>query len=414
MTLFRIISFLTGYITVVIRGNAPERLINMASTRGIWLWNIKWVSQDRIMASIRLSAVRPLRHIARETGCRFSVEGRYGFPFFISRLKRRKTMVAGAFLFLVLLYMLSSFVWFIDVTGNVTVKDSEVLKAARQAGLSTGVLKWNLDTKRVERAIQDNLSRVSWAGVQIKGTRVVVQIVEKKLPPGIDNRPANIVAIKDGLVKEILVLKGHPAVAEGQTVKKGQVLISGEIPPPEINEENKEQDAVEEEPVPEGQPQYVHAQGIVRARTWYEGYGEVPLIQTGTRRTGNRVSRVCIKIRNKEIILAGPEKIPFKKYDQDINTKRLPAWRNLSIPVEINTEQYFELKSFTEKRSITQARDNALQMALNDAKKKLPDNARVLNREVKRIGAGNRENVVRMKVLIETLENIGMEEPFTP
>lgn len=415
MTLFKIVSFLTGYVTVVVRGAAPERLINMASSRGIWLWNIKWVSQDRIMASIRLSGLRPLRHIARETGCRFSIEGRFGFPFFMSRMRRRKTMVAGAILFLVLLYMLSSFVWFVEVTGNVTVKDTEVLEVARKAGLSAGVLKWNLDTKKVEKAIEDNLTKVSWAGVHVKGTRVVVEIVEKKLPPeGVDNNPTHIVAEKDGLIKEILVLRGHPAVEEGQTVKKGQVLISGEIPMPGVNEETTGEERKEEEQARQGQPQYVHAQGIVRARVWYEGYGEAALVEEGTRRTGNEVSRVCIKIRDKEIILAGPEKIPFKKYYQDINTKRLPAWRNISLPVEINTERYFELKSFREERSLAQARDKALETAVADAKKKLPENAQIIDREAEKVEVGRREKVVRMKVLIEALEEIGTEKPFKP
>lgn len=415
MTLFRIISFLTGYVTVVIRGAAPERLINMASSRGIWLWNIKWISQDRIMASIRLSGLRPLRHIARETGCRFSIGGRHGFPFFISRIRRRKTMAVGAVLFLALLYMLSSFIWFVEVTGNTTVTDADVLKVARQAGLFPGVLKWNLDTFKVEKAIQDRLPKVFWAGVHIKGTRAVVEIAEKTLPPeGEDDNPTHIVAVKAGLIKEILVLKGHPVVEEGQTVKKGQILISGEIPPPEVNEETGKQEGTGKERPRDEHPRYVHARGIVHARVWYEGYGEVELVETGVRRTGNEISRVCMKIGDREIILAGPKKIPFNKFDKDVVTKRLPAWRNINLPVEINTERYFELESFKEKRSYNEARKKAVEMAIFEAKSKLPGNAKIIGRKVEEIKVGHRENMVRMKVLIETLEEIGVEEPFKP
>ncbi len=423
MTLFKLVSFLAGYVVVIVRGSSPERLINMASTRGIWLWNIKWVNQESIMASIRLSGLRPLRHIARETGCRFSIEHRLGLPFFISKMRRRKTMVAGALLFLALLYMLSSFVWFIDVTGNTTVKDSQILKVARQAGLSVGVLKWNLDTAGVEEAIQDNLSKVSWSGVSVKGTRVIVEIVEKKIPPdGVGHNPAHIVARKEGLLKEILVLKGHPAVEEGQTVSKGQVLISGVIPPPEINEETDTPQSSEEDEklTGEGQSQYVHAQGIVRARVWYDGYSEVPLVEKITRRTGAEVSRIRIKIGDKEIILSGPEKIPFKEYESSIHTKRLPAWRNINIPVEINTERYVELKSFKVQRTLTQARDIALKNALKDAKKRIPENAPIVNRKVERVEAGHGGanmagvNVARVKVTIETIEEIGVEKAFKP
>jgi similar to stage IV sporulation protein len=418
MTLFKIISLLTGYVTVIVHGSSPERLINMASTRGIWLWNIKWVSRESIMASIRLSGIRPLRHIARETGCRFSIEDRFGLPFFLSKMRRRKTMVAGAVLFLVLLYMLSSFIWFVDVTGNTTVKDAEVIEAARQAGLAVGALKWNIDVSRVEEAIQDNLSRVSWAGVNIKGTRAIVEIVEKKMPPeGVGQGPSNIVAVKDGLVKELLVLKGHPVVQEGQTVNTGQVLISGEIPPPEVNEESDDNQEEESgiEPPEGGQPSYVRAQGIVRARVWYDGYAEVPLVETGTRPTGNEVFRVCLEIGDKEIILWGPEKISFEQYNRQVDTKKLPTWRNINIPVEINTERYLEIKSFRIQRTPTQARDMALKKAIEDAKKKIPGSAQIVNRRVEPVEAGERkENVARVKVVIETLESIGTEKPFKP
>lgn len=416
--LFKIISLITGYITVLVRGEAPERLINMASTRGIWLWDIKWVNQESMMLSLRLSAIRPLRHIARETGCRFTIEGRHGLPFIIARLKRRKGLVVGASLFLVLVYMLSSFVWLIDVTGNMTIKDSEILREAGRAGLSVGVLKWNLDTKAVEHALKENINKVSWAGVKIKGTRVVVEIVEKKMPPATgDNQPAHILAAKGGLIKEVLVLKGQPAVEEGQTVKKGQILISGEIWPLETEEEQDPppgESIPEKEPREQGEPEYVHARGIVNARIWYEGYGEALLVESGTKRTGNTISRICIKVKNKEIILSGPEKISYAQYDQDISTKRLPIWRNLSIPVEINTEQYFELKSFTERRSLAGAREKALQSALADVKNKLPASAKVLNQEAEQIDTGTRENMVRMKIILETLEDIGVDKSFTP
>ncbi len=418
MTLFKIISLLTGYVTVVVHGSSPERLINMASTRGIWLWNIKWVSRESIMASIRLSGIRPLRHIARETGCRFSIEDRFGLPFFLSKMRRRKTMVAGAIIFLVLLYMLSSFIWFVDVTGNTTVKDAEVIEAARQAGLTVGALKWNIDIARVEDAIQTNLSRVSWAGVSIKGTRAIVEIVERKMPPeGVVQGPSNIVAVKDGLVKELLVLKGHPVVQEGETVNAGQILISGEIPPPELSEETGENQGEEsgEESPEAGQPSCVRAQGIVRARVWYDGYAEVPLVETGTSATGNQVSRVCLEIGDKEIILWGPEKIPFEQYNRQVDTKKLPTWRNINIPVEINTERYLEVKSFRVQRTLTQARDMALKKAVEDAKKKIPGTAQIVNRKVEPVEAGDRrENMARVKVVIETLESIGTEKPFKP
>lgn len=419
MSLFNIISFLTGYVTIVIWGTAPERFINMASSRGIWLWNVKWVSQDRIMVSIRLSGLRPLRHIARETRCRFSIEERNGLPFFISSLSRRKTMVAGAFLFLFSLYMLSSFVWFVDITGNDKVRDNEIRRVARHAGLSPGVLKWHLDTEKVEKRILEDIPEVSWVGVDIKGTRVIVEIAEKTLPPEeVYDGPVNIIAGKDGLVKEILVLQGYPVIREGQTVKKGDILISGKIPPPEIDNQ-PETEPNEEIELQEQEPKYVQARGIVRARIWYEGYAEVSLVEEGVRRTGNHISRLCMKMGNKEIILTGPDVIPYREYDTSVSIKSLPSWRKINFPIEINTETYFEVQAFRLERSDNEARKMAVEQAIDDARDKISENAIIIGHQAYEINVEQREDVVnegivRVKALVETLEEIGKEEPFKP
>lgn len=410
MTMFKIISLLTGYVTIIISGSAPERFINMASSRGIWLWDLKWITQDTIKASVRLSGIRPLRHIARETRCRFSIDGRFGLPFLAAKMRRRKTLVFGAVLFVLLLYMLSSFIWFVDVTGNERVADAEILKVARRAGLSRGTCKWILQPAQVEKEIQEQLPEVSWVGVHIRGARAVVEVVEKKLPPReAYEDPAHIVAEKDGVIKELLVLQGHSLVEEGQTVKQGDILISGIIPPPETTIESEEGEMQREL-----EPQFVHARGIARARVWYEGYGEVQLLEEGSRPTGRKISRVCIKIGDKEIILMGPRKVPYQKYQRQVNTKRLPVWRNIKIPVEIITEKYAELVDYRLRRSYEEARKLAVEQAVADARREIPKDAEIVSRQVKEVKASREKNIVRMEVLVEAIEEIGREKPFQP
>ena len=100
MLMFRILSFLTGYVEILVTGEAPERFVNMAAGRGIYLWDITRVSGNSIVLKVRLGAVRPLRHIARRTKCRFRISRRVGLHFFYQRLLRRKTMAFGLLFFL--------------------------------------------------------------------------------------------------------------------------------------------------------------------------------------------------------------------------------------------------------------------------------------------------------------------------
>ncbi len=67
----------------------------MAAGRGIFLWDITRPDSHTILVSARLSAVHPLRHIARATKCRFEFKDREGLPFLLSRVRRRKSLLAG-------------------------------------------------------------------------------------------------------------------------------------------------------------------------------------------------------------------------------------------------------------------------------------------------------------------------------
>ena len=419
MYVFKILSYLIGYVSVVVRGDSLEKFINMAVSRGIYLWDITRLEGDKVRVKMRLSAVNPLRHIARQTGSKFYFQDREGLPFLVARLRRRKMLVAGAVIFVISLYTLTSFVWFIEVSGTKNISKEEVLLAAKHAGLKRGALKWGLDTNFLEKDIRDQLPKISWTGIEITGTKATIEIVEKKLPEISENQPAHIVAHKAGLVKEILVLTGNPLVKEGDTVLPGQILISGVIPPV-----LKEKDAPEGPLSPEqkelwekeaGEPKIVHAKGIVRARVWYESSAEAAIVEQGVRPTGNTASRFGIKIGVKEIILTGSQEIPFKQYEVRSQVKKLPSWRNINVPVEIVTIKYFEMIDFREERGRVGAKIMAERKAIEEINKQVPGNAAILKRNVEEASAGGMDkNLVRVNVSVETLEDISEKKAFKP
>jgi similar to stage IV sporulation protein len=415
MFLFKLMSFLLGYVTILVTGETPEKFVNMAASRGICLWEISRSGDGGISLKVRVSAVKSMRHIARRTSCRFRIRRREGLPFYCARLRRRKTLALGAVFCLSTLYFLSSFVWFIEVRGNEQLSKTEVMGVAAEAGLIRGVPKWKVETGAVEAKIEERLPLVAWTGVYLKGTRVTIEVAERTLPVEEDHHPSHIVAGKSGLIKEVLVVSGHPVVKEGDTVVPGQVLISGEIP------------AIEEQPNPgeeEKKPgqkssmlkpaSYVHARGIVRARVWYEGYGEVPLVEEGRRPTGRTETRLSIKSEGKEIILSGSQNIPFEHYEAETFVKSLPQWRNLIIPVELVTIKYLELSDYREERNLGEARRLAEESALKEAMTLLPQNTRVEKEWVEEVQTGRPEKLVRVKAVIEVVQDIGKDKQFKP
>ncbi len=407
----KILNYLYGYVTITLPEEYLEKFVNMATIRGIYLWGIANAFGNRVALNVRLRDVQPLRHIARMTHCRFHIITRSGLPFFFSRLRHRRALLGGALFFVIVLYVLSSFIWVIDITGNKLISEDKIVEVIRQAGLYRGVPKWSVDTAELEKSIMRQVNGLAWVGVIVDGTRLEIKVVEKVLPPDNGAQLMDIVAQKEGLIKQILVLSGHPLVQEGDTVTAGQVLISAAIPPLRIEEEdNNSADNVEEDeqqlPV-----QYVCARGIVRARVWYDGYDEVKLQEQIKRSTGQEITKLCMKIGSKEIILMGPRQVPYAHYAKHTDVKRLPTWRNINVPVEFITVKYIEQRVYINKLSLAEARRLAGNKTMEKLHSKMPHNAKILNTQLREVKAASDEGIVRVRVTVETLEEIGVEKP---
>jgi len=406
----KILNYLYGFVTITLPAECLEKFINMATTRGIYLWGITNADKNWVALNVRLRDVQPLRHIARMTRCRFHIITRNGWPFLIVRLRRRGALLGGALFFVIVLYALSNFIWVIDITGNKLISTDKIAGVIRHAGMYRGVPKWSVDAAELEKSIMQQVNGLAWVGVTVDGTRLEVKVVEKVLPPNNSAQLMDIVASKDGLIKEILVLSGHPLVQEGTTVTAGQVLISGAIPPPILEEDKNDTDTADENEQ-RLQVQYVRARGIVRARVWYDGYDEVKLQEQIKKPTGQEVTKLCMKIRGKEIILMGPRQAPYTHYAEHSEVKRLPVWRNIKVPVEFITVKYIEQDIYLNKLSRTEARRLAGKRTLEIMRSQIPDNAKILKTQLREVETGNEESIVRVRVIMETLEDIGVEKP---
>lgn len=399
----RLICYLRGYVTIVVEGKSLERFINMAVRRGIRFWDVSYLGGERILLRVRWDAVRALRHIARRTASRFRVREKAGLPFVLGRARRRKALYGGALFFLAVLYFLSLFVWAVEVSGTKRTGTAAVRRVAAEAGLKPGTLRWRINGKEVERVIRERFPAVAWVGVEIKGSKALIRVAEKKLPDAVPRTPAHVVARKAGLVEELLVLEGQPLVKEGETVLPGQVLISGEIIP----------EAEGEQEVAPGFPRYTRAKGIVRARVWYQGYGEA-LLRERSERPGRVAHALILKAGRREVRLYGPGSPPYSRYRVRVTTKKPFQWRNFGLPIEIISKKYTELVPCEIRRSRAGARRLAEQRARRLIHLSLPREKRFLRESVEEVQTAEPEETVRVRLKMEVLEDIGVVREFKP
>lgn len=398
MLMLRITNYIHGIVRIRIQGAVPEKFINLCLARGIFLWGIT-KRDDELLACLRLPDFFRIREVTRRSATRVRVAGFSGLPFVVRRIKRRKMMVAGAILFFLILRTLASYVWFVDITGVKTLPGERVREIAGREGLRPGAPKDGVDIKAVERELMLGLPEAAWVGINMTGTRAVIEIVEKTPPREEDKSPADIVAVKDGVISELIVIAGQAAVKKGDTVKKGDLLVKGlitETPPPGDRE-------APELSVP-ARP--VRAGGIIKAQVWYESYGEAGLVRTVARRTGNQLIGVTLEIGGNVITLKKAPDQPFAHYETEVTHKKLPVWRNSELTVESTISVFHELLHETEEITPEQARDLARAQALRRVQDIIPEGAQVLARNVEILKTAE-PGLVRAKVTVETIEDIG-------
>lgn len=374
-------NYLIGYVVIRVEGLSLEKFINLTVSRGIHLWGIDRQNYTTLTAKISIKGFRQLHGISHKIRCRIRIVDKRGLPFILFRYRHRKMLAAGLILFLFIIYGLSSFVWTVEVEGAEEINPQKVLSELESLGVQAGVLKSDIDSLWIENQLIIRIPELSWASLEIRGSKAVLRVRESVLPPVLIDRdtPCNVVAAKDGIIDKMIVLDGQAVVSEGQTVKKGQLLISGII----------------EHPNTIG-VRYVHSMGKIIARTWYEETVELSLKEPFRQRTGRR----------SEIRYIGWErlKIPYMK-------EEVPF---LDFDLEVKQDGFFILEIYHEteeiywERNKHKAKQMLEELANQKVRKKIPMGAKIVDKKLKYDMIGS-EKLIAV-IYAEALEDIGMQQ----
>ena len=275
-------AFGQGYLVAMVKGARSEELINRGLAAGVVFWDIQRKAPGLILFKIyarQYSLLRPLFFRTRTKG---KILRRMGWPFLRQRVWRKKGWLLGLLLFLVLLKLLSSFIWFVEIKGVQTLEPHRIRRELSALGLAPGVSRRQIEAKRdwLIRELRIRLPELVWLTIGLKGVVAEVTIAEKTQPPPV-KEDQNLIAGKDGLVTRVLVLSGTPLVREGDMVARGDPLISGETRLVHLD------GSVE--------TKKVKAAGEVRARVWYELEIEEALTVLAPAVTGEK--RVVYRLR---------------------------------------------------------------------------------------------------------------------
>ena len=375
-----------GYVRIEVEGYYIERFINICQNKKILIWNLKRQKGVKLFLNIGIKDFKKLKNIARKTNCKIKISKKKGIPFILHRYKKRKIFAIFLIIIAFAIYTSSKYVWNIEVQVEDNLQIEQIEEDLADLGLRKGVRKSKIETDKLINELRLKRNDISWIGIDLKGTNVIVKAVKSDEKPDLlDNSDyCNIVASKSGVITKIIAQNGTAVVNVGDEVNEGDVLIAGYM-------EGKYTDK-----------RYVHSLGVVQAKIKYQKSEKFYLNQENLRNTGNEEKKFQIKFNNFQINFYKTLS-KFKIYDTIYTEKNLKIFSNFYLPISIveitNKEQVKETQKYSKEEVIELGKEK-LSKAIEE------DIANKENILGVTVDTEEQEDFVEVCVTYEVLENI--------
>ena len=342
-----------GKISMEVIVPSIERFLNVLWQENIELFSVKRKSITTLRIEVSYEQYEEVVAIVEKMRGKVKVINKSGVIYVIKKIINKKSLISGAFIFIGIIYYLSTYVWSVEITTENNLSPFEVRRNLEKLGVKAGMKKNDIDVYDLERRLETVNDEILWLRIRIEGSTLKVLVKEKVNPPELSDKQqiGNIIAERGGEIKRIFVTSGTAMVAPGDIVNKNDLLIQGVRG---IDENIHE----------------VPAKGVVIANTFYEMSSEVQITGEEFLRTKKEDSDIYIELFGAKIYLKKAIN-NFEYYDKIEDKSKL-----------IDIVKYYEkekMKINIEEKDAVEVTCNKLQNAL---KKKLSNEAKIVDKDV--------------------------------
>ena len=207
----------------------PSVLLKMLTDADIPLENVIFPGPVVVNVSIRNRDYNTILEITSRRGAKCKLVNRQGLLWNVTYLLRRPVLLLGTIFLVMMTLLLPGRILRVDVVGNNNVPAHYILQKAEESGLGFGSAAKKIRSESVKNRILSEIPELQWVGINIKGCVATIQVEERSISTEAkDSRGiASIVAVRDGVISDVIVHRGTALCVPGQSVLQGETLISG-------------------------------------------------------------------------------------------------------------------------------------------------------------------------------------------
>ncbi len=338
-----IINFIRGFLIVEVTGYSIIRFINLCSSNNIIIENV--TKKDNVITlKCKIKDFYKMHKLARKCGARIRISKKYGLPFVSFRYRHRKILFTGIVFFIAFSYYLSSFIWYIDIQGNGDISKIELIERLRKYEITIGTKKENVDPHALEEQLLRDYPIINWVNVHKNGTTLELDMSLGLRSETIEEKeePTNIIATKEGVIVSATTSRGKQLVEVGDYVKKGDLLVSGElILTTSLGEEIK---------------RYVNSKSDIYARIEKPYHFDIENNYIEKVYTGKKKVDYKIYFFGRVYNIFGKEKI-YDNYIKHTSRKQLKLSEKYYLPIMLIIDTYKQVELVEKKKTESQIKD---------------------------------------------------------
>lgn len=362
-------------IRVKVSSKEILKIINALWNKKIVMSNMIRINLVTIEFSIPVKMYRKTASVVKKHDGKIEIVSKSDIIKFVIILRSNAHLIIGTVLFFIIMYLLSSYIWKIDIQTQNNLTPYEVRKELKSIGITEGMKKSDINVYDIEKKIENIDSEIMWVRVRIEGASLKVYVDEKVNPPSSKSENPNaIVASMDGEIKRVYTSAGNSNVKPGDIVKKGDVLIS--------NSEGRE----------EMVQKTVNPKGTVIANTFYEKAIEVDTSGKKLLKTGKKAEDLFISIAGRKIYL----KKVINKFDSYDKIEKRGSFINKII--------YFEKKETDIDKDKDELIEESVDKLKKTLKKSIPATAKIIDIKIQTEDIS--ENKTYVKAVFTVEQNI--------
>lgn len=364
-----------------IKGKNINRFLNKLIHQNIELLDIKNISHKEIEIIVYKKDLENIEKI--KTVYELNPINTYGLLKIKKIIDINKILIFFMFIGIGLLVFLTNVIFKVEVIHNKKEIQELLLSELKKYNITEKkfVKSFNEIEKIKAEILEKYKDKLEWIEIERVGTKYIVRVEERKLKTNdTENKNRNVVAKKSAIIKTVLAENGVIVRNTNDYVKKGDVVISGNI---YLNENLKS---------------IVSASGTIYGEVWYRSTIEVPFVYNEENYTSNTNKVLTLKFLNKRF-----EILNFDKYlNKEIEEKKIIGHQFLPIQLVYETQR--EVEKIDKIYTIDEATDLAITKSVEAMKSKLSEKEYIISS--KKLKVEVKESKIKLEMFFSVYEDI--------